>query len=74
MIRSQSTAETGSSVAVVRACREGVYRKGAYRGEGGIGGKVGIRASFNKDAFRSFRVPLLLYRVLSVIYSGGVGE
>ena len=40
----------------------------------GIGGKVGIGASSNKDVFRLSRVPLLLYRALSIVYSGGVGE
>src|SRR6266576_1435797 len=38
LIRSQSTAETGSSVAVVGACREGACREGACRREGGVGG------------------------------------
>ena len=58
-------------MAVVRACREEAYREGACRKgacykEGGIGsrvgigGKVGIGASSSKDAFRLFRVPLLL--------------
>src|SRR6266702_66820 len=42
LIRSQSTAETGSNVAVVRACYEGVCHKGVYHEEGGIGGKVGV--------------------------------
>ena len=57
MIRSQSTAETGSGVAVAGAyckgacckkayckgaCREGVCREGACRKEGNISGKVGI--------------------------------
>ena len=42
LIRSQSTAETGSGVAVVRACREGACRKGACRKEGGISGRVGV--------------------------------
>ena len=40
----------------------------------GIGGKVGIRASSSKDVFRLFRVPLLLYRALSIIYSGEVNR
>ena len=74
LIYSQLTAETGSGVAVVRACREGACRKGACCEEGGIGGKIGIRASSSKDAFRSFRVPLLLHGASSVVYSGGVGE
>ena len=39
-----------------------------------IGGRVGIGASPSKDVFRLSRVPLLLYRALSVVYSGGVGE
>ena len=53
------TAETGSSMAVVRV---------------GIGGKRGIKASFSKDIFRLSKVPLLLYRALSIVYSKGVGE
>ena len=77
-------------MAVVGACREGACRKGACcegaccegacRKEGGIGswvgisGRVGIGASSSKDAFRPSKVPLLLYRALSVVYSGGVGE
>jgi len=40
----------------------------------GISGKVGIGASSNKDVFRLFRVPFLLYRALSMVYSEGVGE
>jgi len=68
------------SGAIVGACYKGACRKGACRKEGGIGsrvgigGRVGIGASSNKDAFRLFRVPLLLYRALSVVYSEGVGE
>jgi len=61
LIRSQLTAKTGSSVAVVRV---GV----------GIGGRVGIGASSCKDVFRPSRVPLLLHGALSMVYSGGVGE
>ena len=61
-------------MAVVRVCREGTYRKGAYSKEGGISGRVDIGASSGKDAFMLFRVPLLLYRVLSIVYNGGVGE
>ena len=90
LIRSQLTAETGSSIAVVGAyregacckgaCRKGACRKGACCKEGGIssrvgiGGRVGIGASSVKDVFRLSRVPLLLYRALSIVYSGGVGE
>ena len=40
----------------------------------GIGGRVGIGASPNKDVFGLSRVPLLLYRALSIVYSGGVGK
>ena len=40
----------------------------------GIGGRVGIGASSSKDIFRLSRVPLLLYRALSIVYSRGVGE
>ena len=80
------TAETGSGIAVVGACREGACRKGAYRKGGGISGKVGVRgrvginskvgigASSGKDVFRLSGVPLLLYEALSIIYSGEVGK
>ena len=76
----------GSSVAIARACCKGACRKGACRKEGGISsrvgiggrvgisGRVGIGASSSKDAFRLSRVPLLLYRALSIVYSGGVGK
>jgi hypothetical protein len=40
----------------------------------GISGRVGIGASSSKDVFRPFSVPLLLYRALSIVYSGGVGK
>ena len=43
-------------------------------GRVGIGGKAGIGASSGKDAFRPSRVPLLLHKALSTVYSGGVGE
>ena len=62
------------------AYHEGAYRKGAYRKEGsinsrvGISGRVGIGASSIKDVFRPSRVPLLLYRASSIVYSGGVGK
>ena len=85
MIRSQSTAETGSGVAVAETCCKGAYREGAYREEAcrkeggisskvGIGGRVGIGASSGKDVFRLSKVPLLLHKALSTVYSGGVGE
>ena len=35
---------------------------------------VGIGASSSKDAFRLSGVPLLLYRALSIVYSGEVGK
>ena len=40
----------------------------------GISGRVGIGASSGKDVFRPSGVLLLLYRALSIVYSGGVGE
>jgi hypothetical protein len=40
----------------------------------GISGRVGVGASSGKDVFRLSRVPLLLYRALSIVYSGGVGK
>ena len=49
----------GSSIAVVRV---------------GTGGRVGIGASSSKDVFRLSRVPLLLYRALSIVYSREVSE
>jgi hypothetical protein len=49
----------GSGVAVVRV---------------GIGGRAGIGASPGKDVFGPSRVPLLLHRASSIVYSGGVGE
>ena len=36
--------------------------------------RVGIGASSNKDIFRPSKVPLLLYRALSIVYSRGVGK
>ena len=36
--------------------------------------RVGIGASSNKDIFGPFRVPFLLYRALSIVYSRGVGK
>ena len=60
----------GSNIAIV-----GAYcKKGGISSRVGIGGRVGIGASSGKDVFRLSRVPLLLYRALSVVYSGGVGE
>ena len=40
----------------------------------GISSRVGIGASPSKDVFRPSKAPLLLYRVLSIVYSRGVGE
>ena len=57
-----------------RACEEGACRKGACYKEGGISGRAGIRASFGKDTFRSFRLLFLLHRALSVVYSRGVDK
>ena len=67
-------------MAVAGACCKGAYREGAYRKEGGIGGRVGISgrvgigASSGKDAFRPSGMPLLLHKALSVAYSEGVGK
>jgi len=90
LIHSQLTAETGSSVAITRACYkkacykraccEGTCRKGACRKKGGIGGRVGIGsragigASSSKDTFRPSGVPLLLHKASSVVYSGEMGK
>ena len=35
---------------------------------------VGIGANFSKNVFRLSKVPFLLYKALSIVYSGGVGE
>ena len=61
LIHSQLTVKTGGGIAVVGV---GV----------GIGGRVGIGASSGKDVFRLSKVPLLLHRALSMVYSGGVGK
>ena len=61
-------------MAVVKACQEGACHKGACYKKGGISSRVGIRADSGKNAFRSFKVPLLLHGASSVVYSGGVGE
>ena len=39
-----------------------------------ISSRAGIEASFSKDIFGLFRVPLLLYRALSVVYNKRVGK
>ena len=59
------TAKTGSSVAVIRACREegSISNRVGIGDRVGIGGRVGIRASSGKDVFRP-----------SMVYSRGVGE
>ena len=49
-------------MAVVGACCE----KGGIGSRVGIGGKAGIGASSGKDVFGPSRVPLLLYRALSI--------
>ena len=36
--------------------------------------KVSIGTNFSKDVFRLFKIPLLLYRALSIVYSGGVSK
>jgi len=57
-------------VTIVGACRE----KGGIGARVGISNRVGIGASSSKDVFWLSRVPLLLYRALSVVYSEGVGK
>ena len=39
-----------------------------------ISGRASIGASSSKDIFGLSRAPLLLYRALSIVYSGGVGK
>ena len=60
----------GSNIAVVGAC----YKKGGISARVGISSRVGIGASFGKDIFRLYIVPLLLYGALSIVYSGEVGK
>jgi hypothetical protein len=59
----------GCSVANAKA----YYKKSGISIRVAISTKVGIRASFNKNTFRLFLMPLLLYRALS-IYSRGVSK
>ena len=65
LIHSQSTAETGSSVAVVRACRKegSINSRVGISNRVGIGGRAGIGANSSKDVFGP-----------SMVYSRGVGE
>ena len=89
LIHSQSTAETGSGVAVVRACREGACREGAcregtcykgayYKGacykEGGISNRVGIRGRVRISGKVGIGVNSNKDGALSIIYSGGVSK
>jgi len=75
LIHSQSTAKTGSGIAVVGACCEesGIGAKvsiGAKASIGagvGIGTGVGIGASSGRDAFGPLPAS-------SVVYNGGVGK
>ena len=60
----------GNSITVVGTCR----KKSGIGTKVDISGKVDIKASFNQDIFWLFRVPFLLSRVLSVVYSGGVSK
>ena len=76
LIYSQSTAKISSNIAVVKACCEksSISSRVGIRDKIGISSKIGIEASPSKNIFRPFKVTLLLYRVLSMVYSGGVGE
>jgi hypothetical protein len=66
----------GSGVAVVGACCKegGIGARVGIRARVGTGAGVGTRASSSKDVFVPSRISLLLYRALSIVYSGGVGE
>ena len=66
----------GSGMVVVGAChkKSGISSRVGSSCRVYIGGKVGIEASSNKDVFRLYIVPLLLYGALSVVYSRGVGK
>ena len=61
LIHSQLTAEMGRGIAVVKI---GVN----------IGSRAGIGVSSSKNISRLSRVPLLLYKTSSIVYSGGVGK
>ena len=54
--------------------RVGIGSEVGISGRVGISSKAGIEASSSKDAFRSFRVPLLLHRASSIVYSRGVDK
>ena len=63
------------------ACYKGAcHKKGGISGRIGVGGRVGISGrvgigtSSSKDVFRPSRVPLLLHRALSIVYSRGVDK
>ena len=75
MIHSQSTAKAGSSVAADRG-RGGVSLAAACCKEGGIGSKLGNKASSSKyiPRGRPPRPPLLLYGALSSEYNSGFGK
>ena len=60
----------GSDVVIVGA----YYKKSGISNRVGIGGRVGIGVSLGKNIFGPFRVTLLLYRALSIVYSGGVNK
>ena len=65
----------GSGVAIVRPCRErAYYKESSISSRVGIRGRVGVGGSSSKDVFRLSKVPLLLYRALSIVYSKGVGK
>ena len=70
------TAKTGSNIAIVGAYykKGGISSRVGIKGRVVIGGRVGIGASPSKDVFRLFKVPLLLYRALSIVYSEEVGK
>ena len=64
------TAKIGSGITIVRA----YCKKGSINNKVCISSKIGIRASFNKNIFRLYKVPFLLYRALSIVYSGKVSK
>ena len=82
-------AKTGSSVAVVKACRKGVYHKetyrkrayykrayhkGTYHKESSISSRVGIGGKVGISGKVGIRASSSKNRASSIVYSRGVGE
>ena len=63
MTRPSTATEIGNNIAIV-----GAYIKVS------ISSRVDRGASTSKDIFGPFKVPLLLYKVLSIVYSSKIGK